>query len=66
MTTEQLTALVGAIIALLQVLTIAIGIWNKQHLTEVTNEQQRVAANLAEVHTNGKELKALLEKRDQA
>lgn len=43
MTPEQLTLLVGAIIGLLQVLTIAVGIWNKQHLEAVAAEQKRIA-----------------------
>lgn len=60
MTTEQITALVAAVLALLQVITIAVGIWNKNHLAAVRAEQEEVKANLAQVTADGKELRQFL------
>jgi len=62
LTQEQITALVAAVIGLLQVITIAIGIWNKQHIAAVSKEQTRVAEELSKVQQNGKALNDMLSK----
>jgi len=62
MTNEQLTVLIGAIVGFLQVLTIAIGIWNKQHGDQIMKQQQRVKENLAKVEQDGLELRDFLGK----
>ena len=62
MSTEQITLLVVAVVGFLNALTVAIGIWNRNHIKEITLEQQRVAENLAQVTLDGKELRAFLQR----
>lgn len=60
MTPEQITLLVTAIVAFLQVLSVAIGIWNKNHIGAVAAEQKRTADNISQFQADHRELKAFL------
>jgi len=64
MSTEQITLRVVAIVGFLNALTVAIGIWNRNHIKAITLEQQRVAENLAQVTIDGKELRAFLQRNN--
>lgn len=65
MTTEQVAVLVALFVALLQMANLLLGILTRRHVEQVAAEQKRVAANLAQVASNGKELHTLLTERQQ-
>jgi len=48
--------------ALLSVLTVAIGLWNRAHIGAIRDEQKRVSEKLETVATNGHNLSELLQK----
>lgn len=60
-TETQIAGLITAIIAFLQVVTIAISIWNRNHIATVAAEQKRVADNLQQVTADGVELRKFLQ-----
>ena len=62
MTPDQINRLTEAIIALLGVITVAIGLHNNRRIEAVRTEQKNVAAQLSQVQKDGYELRAFLEK----